>query len=129
MIALTLDYDGRRFAPADGVAGESSRVAVYRQDGDLLWGEFSGGRVRRGSLTGNCLPDGRLDFAYCMVFDGGQIVSGRCRSTPTVLRDGRIRLSEEWERYGPDGGRGASSIEEIPPAWSHAEHSRPPEEK
>jgi hypothetical protein len=126
---LTLNYDGRRFAPADGVAGESSRVAVYRQDGDLLWGEFSGGRVRRGALTGNCAPDGTLDFAYCMVFDGGQIVSGRCHSAPTVLEDGRIRLHEEWERYGPDGSRGMSSIEELPHASTQSEHSRLPEEE
>ena len=129
MSVLTLDYDGRRFSPADGVAGESSRVAVYRQDGDLLWGEFSGGRVRRGSLTGNCLPDGTLDFAYCMVFEGGQIVSGRCHSTPTVLEDGRIRLHEEWERYGPDGSRGVSRIEEIPHTSGQSEHRPSPEEK
>jgi hypothetical protein len=122
-----INYDRRRFSPADGVAGESSRVAVYRQAGDLLWGEFSGGRVRRGALTGNCAPDGTLDFAYCMVFEGGEIVSGRCHSTPTVLADGRIRLHEEWERYGAGGSRGVSSIEEIAPADTPTEHSTVPE--
>ena len=115
MSLMTLDYDGRRFSPSDGVPGESSRVAVYRQNGDLLWGEISGGRVRRGALTGTCAPDGTLDFAYCMVFEGGEIVSGRCCSTPTVLADGRIRLHEEWQRYGVAGRRGVSSIEERPP--------------
>jgi hypothetical protein len=115
-----LNYDGRRFTPSDGVPSEGNRVAVYRQQGDLLWGEFSGGRARRGALAGNCLPDGTLDFAYCMVLDDGEVISGRCHSTPTVLEDGRIRLHEEWERYGPGGGRGVSSIEEIPST------SRPP---
>ncbi|HEX8095029.1 hypothetical protein [Jatrophihabitans sp.] len=112
---MTLNYDGRRFSPSDGVAG-ARPVAVYRQAGDLLWGEFSGGQVRRGALTGTCAPDGTLDFAYCMVFQGGEIVSGRCHSTPTVLPDGRIRLHEEWERYGSGGSRGVSFIEEVPPA-------------
>jgi len=116
MSEMTLNYDGRRFSPADGVAGECSRVAVYRQDGNLLWGAFSGGQVRRGALTGTCAPDGTLDFAYCMVFERGEIVSGRCHSTPTVLSDGRIRLHEEWERYGAGGSRGVSSIEELPSA-------------
>ena len=128
MSLMTLNYDGRRFSPSDGVAGESSRVAVYRQDGDLLWADFSGGQVRRGSLTGTCAPDGTLDFAYCMVFEGDEIVSGRCHSTPTVLEDGRIRLHEEWERYGAGGGRGVSSIEEVPPAGTRPEHSSSPEE-
>ena len=132
MTPLTIDYDGRRFSPSDGVAGESSRVATYHQDGDLLWGEFSGGKVRRGALTGSCAPDGTLDFAYCMVFEGGQIVSGRCHSTPTVLSDGRIRLHEEWERYGAGGSRGVSSIEELPlisTASTPSEHLRDPEEE
>jgi hypothetical protein len=131
MSLMTIDYDGRRFSPSDGVAGEHSRVAVYRQDGDLLWGEFSGGQVRRGALTGSCGSDGTLDFAYCMVFEGGEIVSGRCHSTPTVLADGRIRLHEEWERYGAGGGRGVSSIEELPlasTAGTRPEHRGHPEE-
>lgn len=124
---MTINYDGRRFSPADGVAGEGSRVALYRQHGDLLWGEFSGGRVRRGALTGTCAPDGTLDFAYCMAFEGGEIVSGRCHSTPTVLADGRIRLHEEWERYGPQGSRGVSSIEELP-SGTTSEHPKPEDE-
>jgi hypothetical protein len=126
---LTLNYDGRRFSPSDGVAGEGSRVAVYHQDGDLLWGEFSGGEVRRGVLTGTCVPDGTLDFAYCMVFEGGRIVSGRCHSTPTLLSDGRVRLHEEWERYGADASRGVSSIEELPPTSTQPAQLRTPEEK
>ena len=126
---MSLNYDGRRFAPADGVAGEQSRVAVYRQRADLLWGEFSGGRARRGALTGNCAADGTLDFSYCMVLDSGEIVSGRCHSTPTVLADGRIRLHEEWERYGPGGGRGISAIEELPEVEHEPNHSTDTEER
>jgi hypothetical protein len=127
--SVTLNYDGRRFSPSDGVPGEGSRVAVYRQDGDLLWGEFSGGEIRRGALTGTCAPDGTLDFAYCMVFEGGEIVSGRCSSTPTVLEDGRVRLHEEWERYGAGGSRGVSSIEELPAEGTQPERSSTSEEE
>jgi hypothetical protein len=111
---MSIDYDGRHFRPVDAHEHEEGRVAVYRQAGDLLWGEFTGGRARHGSLSGTCAPDGSLDFAYCMVLDDGGIVSGRCRSTPTVLPDDRIRLHETWERYSPRPGRGESAIEEIP---------------
>ncbi len=106
-----INYDGRRFRP---VGPEGDRVAVYRQDGDLLWGEFSGGRARRGTLAGTCEPDGRLDFAYCMVLDSGEIISGRCHSTPRLLADGRIQLDEQWERYGRHAATGTSQLEEIP---------------
>jgi hypothetical protein len=108
-----VNYDGRRFRPAGDCAGEASRVAVYRQDGNLLWGEFSGGHARRGALTGVCALDGTLDFTYSMVLDNGEVISGRCHSTPTVTEEGRILLHEEWERYGPHAERGVSALEEI----------------
>ncbi|MEU5694660.1 hypothetical protein [Actinosynnema sp. NPDC020468] len=114
-----IDYDGKRFSPVADGAPEESRVAVYRQEGDLLWGEFLGGRARRGTLTGTVLPDGRLDFAYCMVLDGGEVVSGHCTSTPQVLADGRVRLNEVWERFGAHADSGVSVIEEIPRRGEH----------
>lgn len=107
-----INYNGRRFRPV-GVAAENGRVAVYRQHEDLLWGEFAGGGARRGTLTGACRPDGSIEFAYCMVLDSGEVISGRCRSTPKVLDDGRIRLDEVWERYGHNANSGVSCIEEI----------------
>lgn len=108
-----INYDGRRFRPAEQDA--EGRVAVYRQDGDLLWGEFTGGHARRGALTGTCAPDGRLEFAYCIVLDSGEVVSGHCESTPSVLDDGRIQLDEVWERYGSHASTGTSRLLEVEP--------------
>jgi hypothetical protein len=107
-----IDYDGRRFRPADDPK-EGDRVALYRQEGDLLWGEFTGGGARRGSLAGTCAPDGRLDFAYCMVLASGEVISGRCRSIPKILDDGRIQLDETWQRFGPHESAGVSRLHEI----------------
>ncbi|GAB3975714.1 hypothetical protein GCM10029978_060560 [Actinoallomurus acanthiterrae] len=106
-----IDYNGRRFRPAE--AAESGRVAIYRQDGDLLWGEFTGGRARRGSLAGRCAADGTLDFAYCIVLDSGEVISGHCRSTPEFRSDGGVDLREEWERYGAHASAGVSYLTEI----------------
>lgn len=108
-----IDYDGRRFRPVGADGGESGRVAVYHQSGDLLWGEFTGGDARRGTLSGLCDGDGRLEFAYSVVLTDGAVVSGRCRSTPEVLADGRIRLAEQWERFGPHAASGRGWLEEI----------------
>ncbi|MEO9238224.1 MAG: hypothetical protein ABI418_09040, partial [Jatrophihabitantaceae bacterium] len=69
--------------------------------------------VRRGSLCGRCLPDGELEFAYTTVLMSGEIIAGHCRSTPEVLADGRIRLSEKWERFGSHAAVGVSEIEEV----------------
>lgn len=108
-----INYDGRRFRAADADPDGRAPVALYRQDGDLVWGEFAGGEVRRGSLAGTCEPDGTIDFAYCMVRADGRVISGRCVSTPQLLVDGRIRLHETWERYGQHADRGTSYLEEV----------------
>jgi hypothetical protein len=110
-----IDYDGRKFSPVTETPGHNP-VASYHQREDLLWGEFSGGDVRRGSLVGTSDPEGVLQFAYCMVFDSGKIVTGLCRSIPEVLDDGRIRLTEHWERYGSEASSGISALEELPAA-------------
>ena len=125
-----INYEGKRFravtddpgsdAPPAAAGGSptvgpgvSSCLATYHQDGDLVWAEFAGGEVRRGSLAGTCDPEGTLDFAYCMVLRDGGVISGRSVNTPQVLADGRIRLHERWERYGPHSARGISYMEEV----------------
>lgn len=101
-------YGGRRFAP---VGHGSDAVGTYFQDGDLVWAEFSGSGVRVGRLVGSLRADGTIDAAYCFVTDGGT-VAGECVSTPELLADGRIRLTERWRRL--DGSTGVSRIEEVP---------------
>lgn len=108
------DYDGRRFAPVGNgqeTDGAAPPVGVYHQDGDLVTAEFSGGTVRAGRLVGTTRPDGTLDATYCMVDHDGGTVAGACVSTPTLLPDGRIRLTEHWRRL--DTTTGVSHVEEI----------------
>jgi hypothetical protein len=51
-----------------------------------------------------------------MVLDTNEVISGRCRSVPHILDDGRVRLHETWERYGPHAATGESLLEEIAPS-------------
>jgi hypothetical protein len=109
-----LNYEGRRFrsvepdtfSPVDGPGG------TYHQDGSVVWAEFDGGSMARGSLVGTCGEGGVLRLAYCALLTDGRVIAGRLRSVPTVLKDGRIRLHEHYERFGDDAGSGVSVIEE-----------------
>jgi hypothetical protein len=109
-----IDYEGRRFQPvearpADG--GADTAVGHYHQDSDLVWAQFAGSGVRSGWLVGTCSPDGVIDAAYCMVTSDGDAIAGNCQSTPTLLADGRVRLTEHWRRQ--DGSAGVSQLEEV----------------
>ena len=109
-----VDYGGRRFRPVGsrpGLAGAKIAVGHYHQEGDLVWAEFSSAAVRVGRLVGTCRPDGILDAAYCLVTTEGEAVAGACVSTPTLLTDGTVRLTERWRRL--DGSTGVLHLEEV----------------
>jgi hypothetical protein len=109
-----IDYNGRQFrstAMETAIAG-GGPIGHYHQDGHVVWAEFVGGRVRRGSLTGTCDADGVLSLAYAQVLDDGEVVAGVCTSRPELLPDARVRLHEHWRRF--DGSTGVSVIDELP---------------
>jgi len=43
----------------------------------------------------------------------GTFMSGECRSVPTLLPDGRLRLDEEWRWTTGDRSSGRSIVEEL----------------
>ena len=101
----------RRLAAPTADGRADAATGHYHQDGDLVWAQFAGPGVRSGWLVGTCCPDGFIDAAYCMVTSDGTAIAGNCESTPTLLADGRVRLTEHWRRL--DGSMGISVLEEI----------------
>ncbi len=128
---IRVDYDGRIFQPVlarAAPAGDATGVSVeptssgdvgpdtrfqYHQHGDVVWATYNGGRVRFGTLVARLMGDGTLDARYQQVATDGTIKSGRCRSTPEFLSDGRLRLHEEWAWTEGGEGSGSSIVEEL----------------
>jgi hypothetical protein len=106
-----MTYDGRTFTPVGFDGAGAPPTGRYAQHGDIVTAEFSGAHLRAGRLVGRCRADGRIDAAYCQVMADGDVVAGRVLSTPSVLPDGRVRLTERWRR--DDGTSGISLIEEL----------------
>lgn len=105
-----ISYEGKVFRKAGGGDGTFAR---YRQEGDLVWAEFTGGKVRRGTVTGTCSPDGTLRLAYTMVLETGEVISGQTVNVPEWQPDGRVVLREEWQRFGEHATSGVSYLEEV----------------
>lgn len=113
--AVKAVIDGKVFAAvantASGEVGRTTRFH-YRQDGRMIWAEYSGGAVVRGYLVGTRDGD-RLDFRYSHLNINLQTANGVCVSKLEALEDGRIRLHETWQ-WESRPERGTSVVEEIP---------------
>lgn len=116
---MNINYNNRFFrSMSNSPTGEvgSDTVFHYRQGDNVLWATYEGGAIRFGTLCGLVDAEGGLDFRYSHVNELGQIMTGCCTSTPTVLADGRIRLQESWQWTSGDRSSGHSEVEEISPS-------------
>jgi hypothetical protein len=113
---LNVNFDRRRFFSAsnttNGDCGSETRFH-YRQDGERVWATYDGGRVRFGALVAIGDREGSLDMRYHHADSNGRVRSGRCKATPEVLPNGRLRLHEEWQWTNGDLSKGRSIVEEI----------------
>ncbi len=111
-----LNYDGRVFrAVSNSENGETSNETVfkYRQTGHVLTASYAGGRIQTGHLLGVVDSEGLIELRYHQVSDRGELMTGRCTSTPELLSDGRVRLHENWQWTSGDQSSGRSVIEEV----------------
>ena len=106
---MSIDYHGRRFR---ALGGGDGTCAEYNQRGNLVWAEFAGGHIRRGTVTGTCDERGVLRLAYTMVLETGEVIAGHSTNTPRWL-GGTLVLREVWQRYGEHAASGVSYLEEI----------------
>jgi hypothetical protein len=113
---MDVNYDERIFRSVANSAGGDvggETLFHYRQTGGVVWATYAGGSVAFGTLIAKLLPGGELDMRYQHLTCDGLLKAGRCRSTPTILADGRLRLSEVWEWTEGGEGKGVSVIEEV----------------
>ena len=113
---MTISYNDRTFRSiANSDTGEVGIATVfhYHQAGDLVWAEYAGGDIVRGTLIAKVLLNDALVMRYQHVNRKGGLMTGICTSTPEILPDGRIRLHEKWQWTCGDHSSGESVIEEI----------------
>ncbi|GAB5519424.1 MAG: hypothetical protein RhofKO_16750 [Rhodothermales bacterium] len=112
----SINYDGRTFRAiqnaSNGEVSDETRFH-YRQEGEVVWATYDGGSVRMGTLVATVDAAGVLNMRYAHVNTEGQLMTGRCQSTPEVLPDGRLRLYERWQWTSGDHSTGESIIEEL----------------
>ncbi|WP_460975914.1 n-acetylglutamate synthase [Spirosoma knui] len=111
-------YDNKVFRSVTNTAnGEVSGDTLfhYHQEGRIVWADYAGGSIAKGFLIATVQDDNSLDMRYQHVNTQGELMTGRCQSTPELLPDGRIRLHERWQWTSGDGSSGQSIVEEVHP--------------
>ena len=82
----------------------------YFQDGSMIWGNYSGGKILKGHLIGKFLPSNQLEFVYHHLEKGLEIRTGRCRSIVELNAAGKVVLHETWEWTNGDQSSGTSVL-------------------
>ncbi len=113
---LSINYDGKFFTPViNSQNGEvnSQTIFSYHQNGEILWAEYSGGDILKGHLTGTVSFNGEMDYYYQHVNLRHEIRSGKCHSVPHLSDNGKLELSEQWQRLDGNRSEGRSVVREI----------------
>lgn len=114
---MSISYNNRKFRSVENSGtGEvgSETIFHYYHEGDIVWAEYEGGDILRGTLIALKLDDDSLDMRYQHINRKGELMTGRCNSIPELLPDGRLRLHETWQWTSGDLSSGRSVVEEIP---------------
>jgi hypothetical protein len=90
----------------------SETIFHYFQHETTLSGNYSGGAIKTGSLLGKVNEDSSLFFVYHHIDMYGELKSGFCHSTPSIMDNNKVRLHEKWEWLFGGEGQGESVIEE-----------------
>jgi hypothetical protein len=110
-----MNYNNKKFRPISNTEnGETSNETLfhYKQTGNMLTAEYSGGKIKYGHLIGLVDEFGNITMRYHQINENDELMTGICFSTPEILENGKIRLHESWEWTSGDQSKGTSIIEE-----------------
>ncbi|MDQ0640788.1 hypothetical protein QF042_004353 [Pedobacter sp. W3I1] len=110
-----INYNNKFFKPTSNAEnGETSNETIfkYKQTGNILTAEYTGGKIIFGHLIGLVDESGNIEMRYHQVNNQGELMTGICHSKPERLANGKIRLHETWQWTSGDKSKGQSIIEE-----------------
>lgn len=111
-----MNYNNKKFGVFENSEnGETTTETVfeYKQNGNILTSEYSGGQIVSGHLIGLVDENGNIEMRYHQVNTKGELMTGICFSEPEVTPNGKIKLYEKWEWTSGDKSKGTSVLLEI----------------
>ena len=81
----------------------------YKQNGEIIWADYSGGSILKGSLIGKKLNKEEFEFNYQHISTDQSLKAGHCK-TKVSVENGKIKLSENWKWFTEDQSSGHSEL-------------------
>ncbi len=92
------------------VTGET--VFKYKQNGDLVTADYSGGTIKYGKIIA-ILKGDELEMIYQCVTTDNQLKAGKAIAKITLTDDGNMKLSLNWEWLADGNEKGKSEYIEV----------------
>lgn len=111
-----INYDNKKFITKMNTENgdvDDNTLFTYHQNMNLLWAEYSGGDIVKGSIIGIVLENGELDFYYHHLNINNDIRVGKCHSVPRILDNNKLEMLEKWQWLNGDLSKGKSILIEI----------------
>ena len=111
-----MNYHNKTFRPVQTTSNSETTedtIFEYKQEGNILTAEYSGGQILKGHLIGLVDELGNIEMRYHQINTKGELMTGKCWSKPEVLPNGKLRLHQTWERTSGDKSKGSSILEEM----------------
>jgi len=83
----------------------------FEQDGERIYAHYGGGDVVDGHLVGT-VEGNQWDIRYTQINRNHETATGHSVGVIEVLKDGRLRVEDEWE-WESQRGSGETVLEEI----------------
>lgn len=103
---MVIDLNGKRFK----ALANSETVFNYYQDEQIIWANYSGGEIVKGSLIGKVIDSDSFEFVYQHLNNQNELLTGKCTSFPKMNSESKIEISEEWQWTCSDFSTGTSTL-------------------
>lgn len=110
-----ININNKKFkALSNSENGQISEATIfhYYQDEDIIWANYAGGEILRGSIIGT-IKGSSLNFVYQHLNIKKDIMTGRCTTQIEIEDNGKYRLIENWQWTSGDLSKGTSILIEI----------------
>ncbi|NJB71159.1 hypothetical protein GGR42_001621 [Saonia flava] len=111
-----MNYNNKKFRAlktSENAEVSAETIFQYKQEGAIVTSEYSGGQIVKGHLIGLVNDNGVIDIRYHQINTNGELMTGKCISTPEIGNDGKIRLHEKWQWTSGDKSKGESTLIEL----------------